>query len=95
VTTLTVGIGRRLVAEHDDNEAQSLQRAYGESHTVNTEDEDGCTEEQLADAHDNAGDRQIADLPRVRRCRWPDIIGRQRHAKEIACDHDKDHQQGR
>jgi hypothetical protein len=95
VTTLTIGIGRRLVAEHDDNERQRLQCAYVESHPIDPEDEDGRAEEQLSDAHDDAGDRKIADLPRVRRCRWPDIIGRQRHAKEIACDHDKDHQQGR
>ena len=95
MTTLTIGIGRGLVAEYDDNEAQGLQCAYGEPHPVNTEDEDGCTEEQLADSHDNAGDRQIADLPGVRRGRRPDIVGRQRHAEEVAGDHDKDHQQGR
>jgi hypothetical protein len=73
VTTLTIGIGRRLVAKYDDNKAQGLQRAYGKSHPVKTEDEDGRTEEQLADAHDYAGDRQFADLPRVRRSRWPQL----------------------
>jgi hypothetical protein len=66
VTTLTIGIGRRLVAEHDDNKAQGLQCGYGQSHPVNTEDEDGRTEQQLADAYDNASDGQVADLPRVR-----------------------------
>ena len=48
MTSLTICIGCGLVAEHDDNEAQGLQCACGESHPVNTEDEDGCTEEQLA-----------------------------------------------
>ena len=67
MTTLTIGIGRRLVAEHDDDEGQGLQCAYGEPHSVDAEGEDGRAEEQLADAHDDAGDRQIADLPGVRR----------------------------
>jgi hypothetical protein len=38
VTTLTLGIGRRLVAEYDDNKAQGLQCAHGEAHPVDTED---------------------------------------------------------
>ena len=52
-------------------------------------------EDQLADPHDDAGDRQIADLPGVWRGRRPDIVGRQRHAEEVAGDHDQDHQQRR
>ena len=46
-------------------------------------------------SHDNTGGREIADRPSIRRWRWPDIVGRQRHAEEVPGDHDQNHQQGR
>ena len=47
-----------------------------------------------ADTHENARDRQVADPP----CTWhrgrPHVVRRQGHAKEVAGDHDNDHQHG-
>ena len=46
--TLTIGVHRRLVAEHDDDKGQGPQYANVEPHPIGAESLNGRTKDELA-----------------------------------------------
>ncbi len=89
-----IRVGGCLIAEHYGHERRSAQRFDSEAHTEFGDGQNGGTEEQLGDSHEDARDRQFADSPGVGQRRRPHVVGRQGHPEEIASEHYDDHQHG-
>lgn len=60
-----VRIGRRLIAENHEHEGEGSQRVGSETEVEFPNGENGGAKQQFGDAHENAGDRQVANPPSV------------------------------
>ncbi len=63
-----------LAAEYNSNHRKGSQFLHSQSHSEFAKRQDRRAERQEARSENNAGDRDPADLPGIRRLRWPHSV---------------------
>jgi hypothetical protein len=76
VLPLTGYVKYGLGAEHKCHHSHGAQRLGAETDCEFANRQTGDAKRQVDHAHDDAGDREIADVPDIRPRRWPYIVGR-------------------